>query len=43
LPGPLAPLGRRPAARRGALDPAAQDVREWQAGERNPFADSFLL
>jgi hypothetical protein len=40
---PLAPLGQDPAARPAAPNAREQTQREWQPGERNPFADSFML
>ena len=40
---PLAPLGPDPTARPGEPNPREQAQRDWQPGERNPFADSFIL
>ena len=40
---PLAPLGPDSAARPGEPNPREQAQRDWHPGERNPFADSFIL
>jgi hypothetical protein len=42
-PAPLAPFGQNPSAPHGGLTPPERSQNERQPGERNPFADSFIL